>query len=415
MPSLKAVVAATGCKLNQAEVDLWKALLEAQGYETAEEETLDTEVSLCLVTTCTVTEPADRSSVSLVRRLHRRFPNAEIKVTGCGAQNNPDKYSLLPGVREIIPYERKEALIANTCFRRNGAVSTIKRNRAFLRIGDGCDRRCSYCIVSRIRGPLRSKPAHDVLNELHFLSEEGFGEVVLVALNLGLWGTDRGETLSELLERISVEKGALPRIRLTSLEPDTIDDRLIRIVAESKRICPHLHIPLQSGEDEILMRMNRPYTTSDFARLIERILSMLPDASIGTDIITSTPGEDEESFKHTLEFVRSLPFSYLHAFTYSPRPGTPMALEKRGPNTRERTKTLRTLGSEKSLEYRKRFVGSRREAVVLSRTRVLTDNYVDVHIPSTDTAVRSLTQVTITDVTEKETKGLFEMSIGRSA
>lgn len=415
MASLKAVVAATGCKLNQAEADLWKALFETQGYETAGEETSDTEVSLCLVTTCTVTEPADRSSVSLVRRLHRRFPNAEIKVTGCGAQNNPNKFSSLPGVTEIIPYDRKEALIASAYFRRNRSVSIIKKNRAFLRIEDGCDRRCSYCIVSRIRGPVKSKAAPAILDELHGLSEAGFGEVVLVALNLGLWGRERGENLRDLLERIDREEGTLPRIRLTSLEPDTIDERIVEIVAGSKRICPHLHIPLQSGDDEILRQMNRPYTTSDFARLMERIISRIPDASIGTDIITSTPGEDEEGFTRTLEFVRSLPLSYLHAFTYSPRPGTPMALHKRSANPRERTKTLRELGAEKSLEYRKRFVGSRGEAVVLSRTRVLTDNYVDVHIPSTDTAVRSLTQVTITDVTEKETKGLLEMSIWRSA
>lgn len=415
MASFKAVVAATGCKLNQAEADLWKALLEAQGYETVEDETGNAEVSLCLVTTCTVTEPADRSSVSLVRRLHRKYPNAEIKVTGCGAENNSRKYSSLPGVVEIIPYDRKEELIAHAGFQRNGSVSAIKRNRAFLRIADGCDRRCSYCIVSGIRGPVKSKAAPAILEELHGLAEAGFGEVVLVALNLGLWGTDRGETLAGLLERISVEKGALPRIRLTSLEPDTIDDRLMEIVAGSRRICPHLHIPLQSGDDEILRQMNRPYTTSDFAILVEGILARIPDASIGTDIITSTPGEDKESFTRTLEFTRSLPFSYLHAFTYSPRPGTPMALEKRGPNPRERTKTLRMLGLEKSLEYRKRFVGSRREAVVLSRTRVLTDNYLDVDVAPMDFPIRSLSVVAITDTTEKETKGLLEMSVGRSA
>jgi threonylcarbamoyladenosine tRNA methylthiotransferase MtaB len=414
MASLKAVVAATGCKLNQAEADLWKALLEAQGYEAMEEEASDEEASLCLVTTCTVTEPADRSSVALVRRLHRKYPHAEIKVTGCGAEANPQKFSSLPGVTEIIQYKRKEASIADVLFSKSEPGCAIKRNRAFLRIADGCDRRCTYCIVSRIRGPVKSKPAPEILSELNALAEAGFGEVVLVALNLGLWGHERGENLASLLERIDCEKRKLPRIRLTSLEPDTIDDRLMEIVGGSSRICPHLHVPLQSGDNEVLTRMDRPYNTSDFARLVEGIIARIPDASIGTDIITSTPAEDEASFTRTLEFVRSMPFSYLHAFTYSPRPGTPMALEKRGPNPRERTKTLREVGANKSLEYRKRFVGSTREAVVLSKTRVLTDNYVDVRIHATDAAIRSLMRIEITGADEKETRGSLETITERS-
>lgn len=411
----KFVVAASGCKLSQAEADLWKLWFKNHGYEPADEETPEGEVSLCLVTTCTVTEPADRSSVSLVRRFHRRYPNAEIKVTGCGVESNPGKYSSLPGVVELIPYNRKEALLTDTGFYRDEPAAVVKRNRAFLRIGDGCDRRCSYCIVSRIRGPVKSKETSEILAELHRLFEEGFGEVVLVALNLGLWGRERGENLAGLLERIDREKGALPRIRLTSLEPDTIDDRLLEIVAGSKKICPHLHIPLQSGDDEVLKRMNRPYGISDFARLVQGVLTKMPDASIGTDIITSTPGEDEASFARTLEFVRSTPFSYLHAFTYSPRPGTPMAHKKRCPNPRERTKILREVGAKKSLEYRKRFVEKKRQAVVLSKTRVLTDNYVDVRIPATDAPIRSLAQVEITDASEKETKGRLETTMGRRA
>jgi threonylcarbamoyladenosine tRNA methylthiotransferase MtaB len=411
----KALVTAAGCKLNQAEADLWKAWFKSNGYESADKETPDSEVSLCLVTTCTVTEPADRSSVSLIRRLHRKYPNAEIKVAGCGVETNQKKFSSLPGVAEIIPYERKEDIIGNIDFMRNGSSAVISRNRAFLRIGDGCDRRCSYCIVSRIRGPVRSRDAAGIIDELHALSEADFGEVVLVALNLGLWGSERGQALAGLLVRIEAEKSTLPRIRLTSLEPDTIDDRLIEIVAESRRTCPHLHVPLQSGDDEVLRRMNRPYSTSDFARLVERIIARIPEASIGTDIITSTPGEDDASFERTLEFVRRMPFSYLHAFTYSPRPGTPMALEQRNPNPRERTKILREIGSKKSLEYRKRFVGSRREAVVLSKTRCLTDNYIDVYVPSTDLPVRSLATVSITDANAKETRGLLETTIGRKA
>ncbi len=390
-------------------------MLKAQGYETIEEEASGQEVSLCLVTTCTVTEPADRTSVSLIRRLRRKYPEAEIRITGCGAESIPERLSSLPGVTKLIGYNEKESLIGGLRYGKNGDISSISRNRAFLKIGDGCDRRCAYCIVSRIRGPLKSRTAPDILAELHVLADEGFGEAVLVALNLGLWGRERGETLAGLLARIEGEKEALPRIRLTSLEPDTVDDQLIEIVAESRRVCPHLHIPLQSGDDEILRRMNRPYGTSDFARLVDRVLARVPDASIGTDIIASVPGENQESFSRTLEFVRSMPFAYLHAFTYSPRPGTPMAEGKRSSGSRERTTILRQVSAKKSLEYKRRFIGKERKAVVLSRTRVLTDNYIDIHIPPTALPVRSLARVTITDANEKETMGRLETKRGRGA
>lgn len=411
MPGPKVLVAATGCKLNQAEADLWKAWFVQNGYELAGDARQEASVKVCLVTTCTVTGRADRSSVALIRRLHRRYPDAEIKVTGCGATRIPERMAALPGVTRIIGYEEKERLIAPLRYGKDSCdVFVISRNRAFLRVGEGCDRHCAYCIVSRIRGTLKSKQTGEILEELHALREQGFGEVVLVALNLGLWGQERGESLTLLLKRIEQEERGAPRIRLTSLEPDTVSDELLGVLATSPRFCQHLHIPLQSGDDRILEQMNRPYRTKEFSRLMNKVTRMLPDACIGTDIITSTPGEDEESFARTLEFMRGLPVNHLHVFTYSARPGTPMAnmSSKSVKTPRERTKLLRAEGERKSFEFRKRFQGKGREAVLLSPTRALTDNYIDVRISHTSRPVRSLVDVKITEVTPEGTIGIVK-------
>ena len=230
-----------------------------------------------------------------------------------------------------------------------------------------------------------------------------------MALNLGLWGKERGESLTLLLKRIEQEERGVPRIRLTSLEPDTVTDELLEVLASSSRFCPHLHIPLQSGDDRILEEMGRPYRTKGFAQLMDKVERTFPDACIGTDVITSTPGEDEESFNRTLEFVRAMPFSYLHVFTYSPRPGTPMFARHRKckHNPRERTKILREEGVKKSLEFRRRFMSKTRQAVLLSPTRALTDNYIDVRIPPTSRRLRSLVRVRITRADIKETRGII--------
>jgi threonylcarbamoyladenosine tRNA methylthiotransferase MtaB len=411
MPEPKVLVAATGCKLNQAEADLWKAWFVQNGYELAVDARQEASVKVCLVTTCTVTGRADRSSVALIRRLHRRYPNAEIKVTGCGATRIPERMAALPGVSEIIEYTEKERSIGDLSYGKDGiSTECINRNRAFLRAGEGCDRRCAYCIVSSIRGPVRSKPKETILEELHALREQGFGEVVLVALNLGLWGKERGESLAGLLGKIEQKQGRLPRIRLTSLEPDTVTDELLEVLASNPRFCPHLHIPLQSGDDRILEEMDRPYRTKEFARLMDKVERTFPDACIGTDIITSTPGEDDESFARTLGFIRNLPLNHLHVFTYSPRPGTPMFARRRKckHNPREETRILREEGVKKSLEFRRRFMSKTRQAVLLSPTRALTDNYIDVRISRTSRPVRSLADVKITGVTPEETKGIVK-------
>lgn len=410
MSGLKVLVTSTGCKLNQAEADLWKAWFLTQGYEPMDEEQ-EQKVDICLVTTCTVTQQADRTSVALIRRLHRKYPNAEIRITGCGATRIPERLGALPGVTEIIGHEKKERLIAHLHYGTDGVdASVISRNRAFLRVGDGCDRRCAYCITSRIRGPVKSKSADAILNELRRLADAGFGEVVLVALNLGLWGQERGESLTLLLKRIEQEGRGTPRIRLTSLEPDTITDELLEVLVCGPRFCPHLHIPLQSGDEGVLAEMNRPYRIKEFARLMAKVRKMFPEACIGTDIITSTPGEDQESFTRTLGFVRAMPFSYLHVFTYSPRRGTPMFERCRSlkHNPRERTKVLRELGKEKWFEFRKRSLDRKRQAVLLSPTRVLTDNYIDVKIPPTSKPVRSLVNVEITKVVPERTEGILK-------
>ncbi len=403
-----ALVTAAGCKLNQAEGDLWKSWFASQGYEVLNglEDSDDPEV--CLVTTCTVTKAADRSSINLIRRLHRKYPKAKIKVTGCGAQRICEKMKNLPGVSEVITYSDKEELIQNILFDKTENANYISRNRAFLRVGDGCNRKCSYCIVSRVRGKLHSKPMEDIINELIMLRNKGFGEVVLVALNLGIWGNERGEKLAQLIKTIGDKQTEMPRIRLTSLEPDTVDNELLQAITESENICPHFHIPLQSGDDRILQEMQRPYISKDFANLTTKIRKQFPNACIGTDIITSTPSEDELSFKKTVDFLNNMPLDYIHAFTYSPRPGTPM-FEKTKQNLSEspkkRTKTLREMSAIKNLQFRKRFEGKKRECVILAENRVLTDNYIDIAIPGTNKSPRSLNMVKIIEANRQKTRG----------
>lgn len=399
----KARVKSVGCKLSQSEADLWKAWFLARGYELSGRKDVP---HVCLVTTCTVTEAADRSSVNLVRRLARTFPDAEIWVTGCGAERIPERWRKLPGVTRIISYQEKEGYITGSGIDATGTSNSIHRNRAFLRVGDGCDRGCAYCIVSRIRGSVKSKDRRKIIEELCVLYQAGFGEVVLTSLNLGLWGTDKGIGLSTLIKEIDDHKAPLPRIRLTSLEPDTLTDELLEAIAGCKKICPHLHIPLQSGDDEILQEMLRPYTTNQYSELVGRVLRMMPEVNIGTDVICATPFEDEASFSKTVAFVKSLPLGYLHAFTYSPRPGTPMAeIKKQVRSPRERTKMLRELGAEKLLTYQRRFVGKTRQAVILAPHRVLTDNYIDVSVTNTTRPLRSLAGVKITAADGTGTQG----------
>jgi threonylcarbamoyladenosine tRNA methylthiotransferase MtaB len=359
-----AAILTAGCRLNQSESDALRHRLELQGVAVVE--SLG-DADTVYVNTCTVTGQADRSSSQLIRRAGRAARGPRVIVLGCMAERAPEQVRRMPGVTEVWSNRQKQAAIA-------GVEPAPCRSRAILKVQDGCDRRCSYCVVSGLRGAPHSVPAPLVREQFEYLLAAGFHEVVLTGLNLGTY-RDADTTLAGLLELL-LGSCHDARIRLASIEPDTLDDALISVLADG-RVCPHFHLPLQSGADAVLARMNRRYRTADFRRLVARLLDVRPDANIGTDVIVGFPGEDRESSAKTREFLAGLPIGYLHVFSFSPRPGVAaVAGEAVGPQTAaERVAALRAFSDRRRQEYQRRFIGAVRSAIV-EGSSALTDNYL---------------------------------------
>jgi len=360
-----AAILTAGCRLNQSESDALRHRLVLQGV--AMVEALD-EADTVYVNTCTVTGQADRSSTQLIRRACRAERRPKVVVLGCMAERAPGQVTEIHGVAEVWSNAKKQAEIA-------GIVPAPVRSRAILKVQDGCDRRCSYCVVSGLRGEPTSVPAARVREQFEQLLAEGFHEMVLTGLNLGTYRDGETRLAGLLASLLGVCHGA--RIRLASLEPDTIDDALVAAVADT-RVCPHFHLPLQSGDGAVLARMGRRYRATDFGRLVGRILDARPEANIGADVIVGFPGETEASFELTRRYVSDLPVGYLHVFPFSKRPGIGRsdAEPVRTPAVRERVAELRAFSDRRRLEYQGRFVGAVRSAVVETTRTALTDNYL---------------------------------------
>jgi threonylcarbamoyladenosine tRNA methylthiotransferase MtaB len=365
-----AAILTAGCRLNQSESDALRNRLVLQGVTLVDSpEQADT----CYVNTCTVTGQADRSSMQMIRRACRLTGRPSVVVLGCLAQRHPEQVRRVAGVREVWNNERKQAEIA-------GIGPAPVRSRAILKVQDGCSRRCAYCVVSGLRGEPRSVPASDVREQFEQLLADGFHEVVLTGLNLGTYD-DSGTTLAGLVELLlDVCRDA--RVRLASVEPDTFDDALLSVTAD-KRVCPHFHVPLQSGDNAILEKMNRQYRVADFRRLVDCIVKVRPETNIGMDVITGFPGETDESFKRTRQFLADLPVGYLHVFPFSLRPGTEAACPGESvpePVIRERVGELRAFSDRCRLDYQTRFIGTVRAAIVETSRSVLTDNYLRLSV-----------------------------------
>ena len=364
-----AAILTAGCRLNQSESDALRHRLALQGVTVVE--SLG-EADTVYVNTCTVTGQADRSSTQLIRRACRAESRPRVVVLGCLAQRSPEQVGQIAGVTEVWNNARKQAEIA-------GIDPAPVRSRAILKVQDGCDRRCSYCVVSGLRGEPRSVPVARAREQFEQLLAGGFHEVVLTGLNLGTY-RDGGTTLAGLLATL-LESCRDARIRFASVEPDTFDDSLVAVIAD-KRVCPHFHIPLQSGDDAVLVRMNRRYQKDEFGKLVGRIVEARPEANIGTDVIVGFPGESEESFQRTREFLAGTPVGYLHVFPFSPRPGT----EQTGGQpvqpqvVRERVAELRAFSDRRRQEYQARFVGTVRAAIVETTRTALTDNYLRLRL-----------------------------------
>jgi threonylcarbamoyladenosine tRNA methylthiotransferase MtaB len=365
-----------GCKVNQYETQYVKELLELNGYVEAEP---GQAADLCVVNTCTVTHEGDAKSRQTVRRLHQSNPAAAIVVMGCYAARDPEAVARLPGVVKVLP--DKERLVADLAeFGVREAPVGVSRfddhQRAFIKVQDGCLLNCSYCIIPHVRPTVRSRAPEEIEAEASRLVEAGYAEIVLTGIHLGHYGVDRckgrprGEwvRLAGLVERLARFPGAF-RLRLSSLEAAEARDDLLRVLAEQPRVCPHLHLCLQSGSDRILAAMRRRYRSAGFLERVRRIRAALDQPALTTDVIVGFPGETEADFEATLRLVREAGFCKVHVFSYSPRQGTPAAALPDSvppPVKAERRRRLLELEAELAVAYHRQLIGRRLDVLVES-------------------------------------------------
>lgn len=364
-----------GCKVNQYDGQLIRENLLSAGW--VEQANPDAHPNLCIINTCAVTGASEGKSRRAVLRALREHPSAMVVVTGCCADVSAPSFAEIPGVKHVLGNEMKQRIhqIAGGAAG-NGAGSIrgfSRHTRAFLKVQDGCDSACSYCVVPLARGRSRSRGHDDIVHEATALVANGHVEIVLCGIHLGAYGNDRGEphALVRLIRELAAIKG-LARIRLSSIEPEDVTGELIRLIASGGPLCPHLHIPLQSGDDRILKAMNRGYCNLGYRRLVDTIRARMPEASITTDIMVGFPGEDEKAVWNTIEMVKYAAFSRAHIFPYSPRPGTAAwgLGDPIGPRIKAQRRALVSAAAdETAAEYRKRFIGRDAEVLIQGKCR----------------------------------------------
>ncbi len=445
-----------GCRATQADGAALERQFEERGLERASAAAL---ASVVVLNTCTVTAAADQDARAAIRRVQRQNPEAQIVVTGCYAQRAPEEIAALPGVSLVVGNSHKHWLAEialnrgeaprSTAFVPIAALTSLdqrlttsdqrpvfdqrpifvsdifahtellaapvfdaanERTRPNLKVQDGCDNRCSFCVIPYVRGQSRSLELAEIIREVNTLVESGYREVVISGINLGRWGRDLAvsyqpsavsqigqqpttidQQLPSLIRTILAET-SLEKLRISSVEPMDWSDDLIAMVASSPRIAKHAHVPMQSGSDAVLRRMHRKYRPWHYREKIEKIRAAMPDAAIGADVMVGFPGETDAEFEATRRMIDELPFTYLHVFTYSARPGTPAATM---PNqvpvhiARERNRVLRELAAEKKLAFMRGFVGKTVDAITLNVvgndgdgefTEALTHNYLKLRL-----------------------------------
>lgn len=431
-PAPTVAFATLGCRLNQVDTQQMQSLLEARGFRAVD---FGQPADVIVVNTCTVTARAELSGRQMIRRAGRQ--RARVVVTGCWAQTSPGDVAALDGVDLVIgngdkprlPDLLDRLLDGNQLARvqvRDIREATIDdtaprarvngRSRAFLKVQDGCQHRCAFCIVPFARGASRSLPPATVLAQARRLVEAGHPELVLTGVDLGHYGADLPvrTTLAALLRELVTLEG-LRWLRLSSLLPAYFTDELLEVLTTSPVIAPHFHVPLQSGSDRVLRRMRRPYNVARYRRVIERLAAEVAAPGLGADVIVGFPGESDDDFAQTLSLVEALPFTYLHVFPYSPRRGTealrlPGAVDPRV--ITRRSLVLRTLGHAKNLAFRARAVGTVEDVLVLDTADGatgdlvgLTGRYVEVTFPGPGALRRRLARVRVTAAEARTTRG----------
>lgn len=418
---MKVFVQSFGCRASQADGAAIEAALEDRGCEAVRQ---SASADLVVLNTCTVTASADLDVRRAIRNVHRDQPEAKILVTGCYAQRAPQELADIPGVTWVIGNSHKTQIAdvvldntedyhgqvlvsdiaAQTEFR-STPVRDVRedRTRPNLKVQDGCSNRCSFCIIPSVRGRSRSAPLEDVLTQVRDLANR-YCEIVLSGINLGRWGRDLPGRMRFIdLLRTILKETTVRQLRISSVEPMDWTGDLLEFVAEQPGIAKHVHLPLQSGSDAVLKRMFRKYQTRHYATRLELARRLMPVAAIGADVMTGFPGETDAEFEESLRFIEEQPFTYLHVFTYSERPGTaaaqlpnPVPIDVR----RERTRALRDISERKNRDFRKQMIGKSLHAVTLEQRGIaLTTNFLKVEMAALR-AANQMIDLEIGDLTE---------------
>ncbi len=422
-----------GCKVNQYETEAMLELFEKEGYEKAETEDY---ADVYVINTCTVTHMSDRKSRQYIRRMKKKNPDAIIAVVGCYSQVSPeeilsiDEVNLVMGtndrkkiVEEVkkIDASRKVSTVDDImkvkAFEEIEINKTNGKTRAFLKIQDGCDRYCSYCIIPYARGRVRSRDLESIVKEVENLAANGYKEVVLTGIHVASYGKDIKDTDIKLLDVIKQinDIDGIERIRLSSVEPILFTDEFVEAVSTMDKVCPHYHLSLQSGCDETLKRMKRRYTTEEYKTIVDRLRANIPNVSITTDVIVGFPGETNEEFDKTYEFLKDIELTHMHIFKYSPRKGTPAATMENqvDPSTKhDRSEKLLKLNEENFEKFGQKMLN--KEFNVLFEQKVgdnkyegLTENYVKVIVESDKDLSEQILKVKITDVKNEFLEGIL--------
>lgn len=394
-----------GCKVNQYETEAMIESFEAAGYKTVDYNDF---AEVYIINTCTVTNMGDRKSRQIIRRALDTNPDAFVAVVGCYSQIAPDKVLDIPGVKLVVGTNERSRIVELVEFamKKDEKVNMVNdimevrdfeemaihnyksRTRAFLKIQEGCDQYCTYCIIPYARGHIRSRKPESIIEEVKELAENGFKEVVLTGIHVASYGKDLGGTsLMDMIERIHEIPG-IERIRMSSVDPNVMTEEFIGRIRALPKMCRHFHLSLQSGCDETLKRMNRKYTTEDYRRVVRRLREVFPEVALTTDLIVGFPGETDEEFEKTTAFIDEISFSGMHIFKYSPREGTPAAGYRNQvkPQVKEERSRIATEIARKNEDkFKKRFIGKTMKVLYEQPINDenllyegLTDNYIRV-------------------------------------
>lgn len=393
-----------GCKVNQYESEAMAELFEKDGYKVKDFEEI---CDVYVINTCTVTSMSDRKSRKIIRQANKKNPDAIVAVTGCYAQTAPDEVKKIEGVNLIVGTNNRAKIVnlvnsisaggfsecvhdimTDKTFEHLYVTGYTNRTRAYIKIQEGCNQFCSYCIIPYARGPVRSRGRQDILDEITLLAQNGFQEIILTGIHIASYFDGNGYTLAELICDINKIDG-IRRIRLGSLEPMTLNDKFIAKIKDCHKLCRHFHLALQSGCDETLKRMNRKYTTKGYKGIVDAIRKHFDDAAITTDIMVGFPEETDSEFEETAKFVEDISFSEAHIFEYSIRKGTPAAdMIQVSPDTKHiRSKRIEEITKKSQAEFLEKQLGKTTDILIercigKNTYEGKTDNYITVYVKS---------------------------------